>query len=44
MQFVEVDKPAFRAALAKSTFYNHWREKFGDKAWGQLEAVVGQLA
>ena len=44
MQFVEVDKPAFRAALAKSTFYNHWREKFGDKAWGLLEAVVGPLA
>ena len=44
MQFVEVDKSEFRGALAKSTFYNHWREKFGDKAWGQLEAAVGQLA
>jgi len=44
MQFLEVDKPAFRAALAKTTFYKDWREKFGDKGWSLLEAAVGQLA
>jgi TRAP-type transport system periplasmic protein len=44
MQFVEVDKPAFRAQLAKATFYKNWREKFGEKGWALLEAAVGQLA
>ena len=43
MQFIEVDKSAFRAVLAKTT-YKDWREKFGDKGWGLLEAAVGQLA
>jgi hypothetical protein len=42
--FIEVDKSAFRAALAKTPFYKDWREKFGDKGWGLLEAAVGQLA
>ncbi len=44
MQFLEVDKPAFRTALAKTTFYKDWREKFGEKGWGLLEAAVGPLA
>lgn len=44
MQFVEVDKSAFRTALARSTFYADWRQKFGDKGWALLEAAVGQLA
>ena len=42
--FVEVDKPAFRAALQKAGFYATWKGKFGDQAWGLLEASVGKLA
>jgi TRAP-type transport system periplasmic protein len=43
LQFVEVDKPAFRATLGKTTFYKDWREKFGDKGWTLLEQAVGKL-
>lgn len=43
LKFVEVDKPAFRATLAKTTFYKDWREKFGDKGWALLEQAVGKL-
>lgn len=43
LQFVEVDKPAFRSTLGKTTFYKDWREKFGDKGWTLLEQAVGKL-
>lgn len=43
LKFVDVDKPAFRAALGKTTFYKDWREKFGDKGWELLEKTVGKL-
>jgi tripartite ATP-independent transporter DctP family solute receptor len=43
LQFVEVDKPAFRSTLGKTTFYKDWREKFGDKGWTLLEQTVGKL-
>lgn len=44
LQFVEVDKAAFRSALSKTSFYKDWRAKFGDKGWTLLEHAVGQLA
>lgn len=44
LQFVEVDKAAFRSALGKTSFYRDWRAKFGDKGWTLLEQAVGQLA
>ncbi len=43
MKFIDVDKSAFRAALAKTSFYKDWRAKFGEKGWGLLEAAVGPL-
>jgi TRAP-type transport system periplasmic protein len=43
LNFVEVDKAAFRATLGKTTFYKDWREKFGDKGWALLEQAVGKL-
>jgi tripartite ATP-independent transporter DctP family solute receptor len=43
LQFVEVDKTAFRSALGKTSFYKDWHEKFGDKAWSVLEQTVGKL-
>src|SRR6201994_2378913 len=42
--FVEVDKPAFRQALKSTGFYAEWKKKYGDQAWGILEAEVGSLS
>ena len=43
LQFVDVDKANFRAALAKTDFYPHWKAKFSDQAWSLLESVSGKL-
>jgi tripartite ATP-independent transporter DctP family solute receptor len=43
MVFVAADKPAFQAALKKSSFYGDWRAKFGDQAWDALQSVSGPL-
>jgi tripartite ATP-independent transporter DctP family solute receptor len=34
---------SFRAKLRDSGFYAEWKTKFGDEAWGKLEAAVGKL-
>lgn len=44
LQVVDVDKKAFKAALAKSSFYKDWKAKFGDEAWKLLEEHAGGLA
>jgi tripartite ATP-independent transporter DctP family solute receptor len=44
LEFIEVDKPQFRAALKQAGFYAQWQKKFGDQAWGILESQVGSLA
>lgn len=44
LQIVDVDNKAFKAALAKTTFYKDWRAKFGEEAWKLLEDNVGVLA
>jgi TRAP-type C4-dicarboxylate transport system substrate-binding protein len=44
LQFVEPDKKAFKATLAKSSFYKDWRGKFGEEAWKLLEDSAGALA
>jgi len=44
LQFVDIDKKAFKAALAKTSFYKDWRAKFGDEAWKLLEESAGTLA
>ena len=41
--FVDVDREAFRAALARTSFYHDWKGKYGDEAWGLLEKSVGKL-
>ncbi|OYZ92736.1 MAG: hypothetical protein B7X99_15855 [Rhizobiales bacterium 17-65-6] len=43
LQFVDVDRTAFRDALRKTSFYKDWRVKFGDEAWNKLQDVVGPL-
>jgi tripartite ATP-independent transporter DctP family solute receptor len=43
LQFVDVDKKAFKAALAKTSFYKDWRGKFGEEAWKLLEEQAGAL-
>jgi tripartite ATP-independent transporter DctP family solute receptor len=44
LEFVEVDKPAFRDALKQAGFYADWKKKYGDEAWGILEGEVGTLS
>jgi tripartite ATP-independent transporter DctP family solute receptor len=44
LEFVEADKPAFRQALKTAGFYEEWKKKYGDTAWGILEAEVGTLS
>ncbi len=43
MEFYQPDLGAFRAVLAKSTFYKDWKAKFGPALWGALEKVTGPL-
>ena len=44
LQFFDVDRNAFRQALAKTSFYADWKAKFGEQAWANLEKVSGKLA
>jgi TRAP-type transport system periplasmic protein len=44
LEFVDVDKPAFRQALKTAGFYAEWKKKYGDEAWGILESEVGTLS
>jgi TRAP-type transport system periplasmic protein len=44
MTFRDVDVGNFREVLVKTTYYKDWKAKYGDEAWGQLEAVTGKLA
>jgi len=44
LQFNDVDRDLFRAALHKTTFYQDWKQKYGEEAWNVLEASVGKLA
>jgi tripartite ATP-independent transporter DctP family solute receptor len=44
LQFIEVGKPAFRTALKSAGFYDDWKKKYGDEAWGILESEVGGLS
>ena len=41
MAFTDPDKAAFREVLKSAGFYNEWKGKFGDEAWGTLEKAVG---
>ncbi|HJV25182.1 MAG TPA: TRAP transporter substrate-binding protein [Aromatoleum sp.] len=41
--FIDVDRQAFRAALAKTSFYGDWKAKYGDQAWSLLEKYAGKL-
>lgn len=44
MRFTQPDAAAFREALGKGGFYAEWKQKFGNEAWAQLEASVGNLS
>jgi len=41
--FVDIDREVFRKALAGTSFYAEWRQKYGDTAWSILEKTVGRL-
>ena len=44
LTFRDVDKTKFREVVAKTTYYKDWKTKYGDEAWGNLEAVSGKLS
>jgi len=44
LEFTEPDRNAFREKLHAAGFYEQWRKKFGDNAWGVFEEAVGKLA
>jgi TRAP-type transport system periplasmic protein len=44
LKFIDVDRQAFRQALAKTTFYSDWKSKFGEEAWAHLEKFAGKLS
>jgi tripartite ATP-independent transporter DctP family solute receptor len=43
MTIIEPNRAHFREALAATSFYGEWKEKFGPKAWGALEHYTGKL-
>ncbi len=44
MLFNQPKTQAFREQLQKAGFYGEWKAKYGDEAWGILEAASGKLA
>ena len=44
LAFNTVDATAFREQLRAAGFYKEWRGKYGDEAWGVLEASLGSLS
>ena len=44
LKFNDVDASSFRDQLRSAGFYKEWRGKYGDEAWGILEASVGALS
>ncbi|PWC41899.1 TRAP transporter substrate-binding protein [Azospirillum sp. TSO22-1] len=42
--FIQADSEAFRAKLAKTSFYGDWKAKYGEEAWSLLEKSAGRLA
>lgn len=44
MELHEVDREAFRAILAKTSYYRDWKSKYGEEAWNRLEQSSGKLA
>ena len=43
LTFNEPDRESFKKALAASTYYKDWREKFGPEGWAALEKYAGKL-
>ena len=43
LEFIDVDRAAFRQVLRKTSYYQDWRTKFGEDAWKSLEKVTGPL-
>ncbi|HMO28819.1 TRAP transporter substrate-binding protein [Enterovirga sp.] len=43
LTFIEVQQDDFRKALAATTFYAEWKQKYGPAAWEMLEKVSGKL-
>lgn len=44
MAFTRPSSDSFRAQLQKAGYYKEWKAKFGDEAWGLLEATAGKVS
>jgi len=44
LAFNKADPTSFRDQLRKAGYYAEWKGKFGDEAWGLLEASVGKVS
>ena len=44
LKFNTVDAGLFRQKLSSAGFYRDWKAKYGEEAWGLLEAAVGTLS
>jgi tripartite ATP-independent transporter DctP family solute receptor len=43
IEFTDPDREEFRRALIQAGYYAQWKEKFGAKAWADLERFTGPL-
>ena len=43
INIVDVNRPAFRDALRKTSFYSDWKGKYGAEGWNLLEKYSGKL-
>ncbi len=41
--FIDVQQDDFRKALATTSFYSEWKQKYGETAWSLLEKASGKL-
>lgn len=44
LTFNAADPQSFRDQLRKAGYYEEWKGKFGEEAWGLLEATVGKVS
>ncbi|MEE7493394.1 ABC transporter substrate-binding protein [Methylobacterium oryzae] len=43
LAFIDIEKSDFQRALASTSYYQTWKQKYGDNAWSLLEEACGKL-
>jgi TRAP-type transport system periplasmic protein len=44
LEFVKLNRDAFRDRLISTGFYQEWQKRYGEEAWSLLEATTGKLS